>query len=257
MCASGKIRVALKKEPARELAAAIPCSFGTSTCSQKGYGYDESINQHGAWTNAFLSQGLERKRSSGGRLDMVTLFQDTYNAYVRDHPSYGDRPCCFLSVKGQAYNTNNLSDPSKLPRGVVTAGDVFGTRETQRCFPVATAVTITEPEGTETTRLSGCHKVGLACGPGECPGVLHERRGTPNGVPLPPVAGRAARHRGVLTSPPIFFFLNAPRSSHPHWIAILAKYASFPRNFRSGHPEGTSSHRMPRTMPCSSQLQEL
>ena len=27
---------------------------GTTTCSRKGYGYDESQFQHGAWTEAFL-----------------------------------------------------------------------------------------------------------------------------------------------------------------------------------------------------------
>lgn len=110
-----------------ELVATIPYSFGTSTCSQKGYGYDESINQHGAWTNTFLTEGLERHRHLGGQVDMVVLFQNAYTTYVKRHHSYGDRPCCFLSLNGQKYNTNLVNeDPSHLPQGVVTVNRLFG-----------------------------------------------------------------------------------------------------------------------------------
>ena len=69
----------------QELVASIPCSFGTSTCSQKGYGYDESMNQHGAWTHTFLVRGLESRVPEGGRTDLVAVFQDAYQLYVQTH----------------------------------------------------------------------------------------------------------------------------------------------------------------------------
>ena len=57
---------------------------------------------------------------------MVALFQDAYAAYVRGHPSRGDRPCCFLSYNGSRFNTNSPNEPGQLPRGLVTAGKLFG-----------------------------------------------------------------------------------------------------------------------------------
>lgn len=83
-------------------------------------------NHHGAWTNCFLVQGLEAHQGEGGSLDMVALFQNSYETYVRSHGSRGDRPCCFLSHNGQRYNTNDVDEPSGLPRGLLTLGELLG-----------------------------------------------------------------------------------------------------------------------------------
>ena len=90
-------------------------------------GYDESINQHGAWTYTFLTQGLLTHRSEGGRLDLVGLFKEAYERYVTTHPNRGDRPCCFVHANGQHYNTNDPDvEAWQLPSGLVTAQQLFG-----------------------------------------------------------------------------------------------------------------------------------
>lgn len=110
-----------------ELVEALPRSCGTSTCSQKGYGYDESVHQHGAWTQTFLLDHLVAGRArEGGRLDLVGLFQQAYASYVRRHPSRGDRPCFFARMGDVRLNTNDVQEPAQLPLGVVSAHDMFG-----------------------------------------------------------------------------------------------------------------------------------
>lgn len=123
--------------------ASIPRCFGTSTCSQspgeaparrwvlpghQGYGYDESIHQHGAWTEQFLVEGLLRAGGAVGDLDLVALFQEAYRAYVARHPNRGDRPCCFGRVGERRFDTNDPGncEPEALPHGLVLARDVFG-----------------------------------------------------------------------------------------------------------------------------------
>lgn len=110
----------------QELVESIPNSCGTSTCSEKGYGYDESQNQHGAWTEQFLVEGLQRQGALGGSLDLIALFQECYAKYVHTHTSRGDRPCLFANIGGQQYDTDRLQEPTQLPRGVLFARDVFG-----------------------------------------------------------------------------------------------------------------------------------
>lgn len=110
----------------QELVANIPNSFGTSTCSQKGYGYDESVSAHGAWTESFLVEGLDRRRAEGGGLDLVALFQEAYRSYTKRHTARGDRPCCFLRLGNRQYNTNNVAEPHDLPCGVLFARTAFG-----------------------------------------------------------------------------------------------------------------------------------
>lgn len=101
------------------------------------------INAHGAWTETFLVEGLERHGPvQGGRLDLVELFQDAYRSYIQRHTSRGDRPCCFLRVGDKTFNTNCAGEePDVLPRaprgcvcsphatgpsGMVFARDIFG-----------------------------------------------------------------------------------------------------------------------------------
>lgn len=110
-----------------ELVSSIPHCFGTSTCSQKGYGYDESISQHGAWTEQFLVEGLLRRAPrEGGALDLVALFQEAYRLYVARHASRGDRPCCFGRLGDLHFNTNDVEEPSALPCGLLLSRDIFG-----------------------------------------------------------------------------------------------------------------------------------
>ena len=88
----------------------------------------ESIHAHGAWTQSYLIDGLQRREAEGGKLDLVDVFQEAHANYVKQHRARGDRPCCFMSVRRQRYNTNDGDeDPQRLPRGVVCVKDVFGT----------------------------------------------------------------------------------------------------------------------------------
>ena len=83
--------------------------------------------QHGAWTEQFLVEGLQRAPTGGlGDVDLVALFQDAYRAYVLRHPNRGDRPCCFGRVGAQRFDTNAVGEPDALPRGLVRVRDVFG-----------------------------------------------------------------------------------------------------------------------------------
>lgn len=71
-------------------------------------------------------EGLQRQRAAGGALDLIALFQDCYQKYVRTHTSRGDRPCLFANINGTHYDTDRLGEPNQLPCGVLFARDVFG-----------------------------------------------------------------------------------------------------------------------------------
>lgn len=94
-CFSGGIR--------EELVAAVPCIFGTSTCTEDGFGYDSGSVGHGAWTAQFLCEGLMKVPCGGGGeqqtkgqdVDLFELYLKSRAAYVRKYPRRGDRPCFF------------------------------------------------------------------------------------------------------------------------------------------------------------------
>ena len=89
-CFSGGIR--------EELVAAVPCIFGTSTCTEDGFSYDSSSVGHGAWTAQFLCEGLiklryrEHKNDEQNDVDLFELYLKSRTAYVRKYPRRGDRP---------------------------------------------------------------------------------------------------------------------------------------------------------------------
>jgi hypothetical protein len=100
-----------------ELLVAIPNIVGTTTCTRKGYGYDDAETCSGAWTNAFLHGKLAK--SLRDNADLVQVFTDAQAKYVTSHPSRGDRPCFFGRCSGYNINTEN-DEMATLPRGVFT-----------------------------------------------------------------------------------------------------------------------------------------
>lgn len=73
-------------------------------------GRDEGAFQHGAWTENFLIDGLiPRLQSEGADCDVVTLFHDCYDRYVRTHTKRGDRPCFFARRGAERINTEEES----------------------------------------------------------------------------------------------------------------------------------------------------
>lgn len=102
---------------AAELLAALPRVVGTTTCTRKGYGYDQGEVEHGAWTQAFLVQGLGAPAGAAPDADLGALFRDRCAAYVRTHPDRGDRPCLFARLDGgRAYDTEaRPDDAAALP----------------------------------------------------------------------------------------------------------------------------------------------
>jgi hypothetical protein len=62
--------------------------YVTTTCTAKGYGYDEPVYENGAWTYWFLEAGLVEGLS--GHIDMEGNFDWAYNHYT--HMGRNDRP---------------------------------------------------------------------------------------------------------------------------------------------------------------------
>lgn len=111
---------------------AVPCVVGTTTCTQKGYGYgdailcplnrkkkdgechslDSSVTQSGAWTDTFLVQGLQGQQEC---LDLVELYENCRAKYQRQYQSRGDWPCFFANDGAVSLNTNDQSN-CVLPR---------------------------------------------------------------------------------------------------------------------------------------------
>ena len=90
-CFSGGIR--------EELVAAVPHIFGTSTCTEDGYGYDSASVGHGAWTAQFLCEGLMSPAYCGAEkdVDLFELYMKSRALYIRKYPRRGDRPCFFAA----------------------------------------------------------------------------------------------------------------------------------------------------------------
>ena len=55
-----------------ELTQSVAHIIGTSTCTQKGYGYDAGGSHSGAWTDMFLSRGLRLHTNED--VDLVVLY---------------------------------------------------------------------------------------------------------------------------------------------------------------------------------------
>jgi len=62
--------------------------YVTTTCTVKGYGYDEPVYENGAWTYWFLDAGLIQGLS--GHIDMEGNFDWAYDNYT--HKGKNDRP---------------------------------------------------------------------------------------------------------------------------------------------------------------------
>ena len=69
-----------------ELLNSLPNVVGTTTCTRKGYGYDDEGTHSGAWTNAFLTERLLRDPQTN--LDLVTVFQESCGKYCTVHPAH-------------------------------------------------------------------------------------------------------------------------------------------------------------------------
>ena len=70
----------------------IGTMYVTTTCTAKGYGYDEPNYENGAWTYWFLDAGL--LNAGSGHLDMEGNFDWAYSNYPHkaknDHPQEWD-----------------------------------------------------------------------------------------------------------------------------------------------------------------------
>ena len=74
----------------------------------KGYGYDSSSTQSGAWTNRYLTNGLAPRIKEN--VDLGQLYEDAKNVYVQQYRQRGDRPCFFGRMNGGvAFNTEEGS----------------------------------------------------------------------------------------------------------------------------------------------------
>ena len=100
-----------------ELLDALPNVLGTTTCSRKGYGYDDAETQSGAWTNGFLTSKLAKHMQDD--LDLGQVFTEAHAKYISHHSSQGDWPCFFARMVGYNRVINTEKDASStVPRGV-------------------------------------------------------------------------------------------------------------------------------------------
>ena len=99
-----------------ELLDSLPNVVGTTTCTRKGYGYDDAGTHSGAWTNGFLTCSLSRQVFEN--LDLARVFVNAFAKYVAAHPNRGDRPCFFgRSVKNPSPVNTEEANSSLLPMG--------------------------------------------------------------------------------------------------------------------------------------------
>ena len=91
-----------------ELLDSLPNVVGTTTCTRKGYGYDDAATHSGAWTHGFLMQSLVPRMNEN--LDLAQLFQDAHAKYVAAHSSRGDQPCFFAKSSSVLQPINTESD---------------------------------------------------------------------------------------------------------------------------------------------------
>lgn len=101
---------------------------GTTTCTRKGYGYDDGSFKHGAWTETFLVEGiLPGLRNQGAEMDVLTLFRDCRERYVRSHSQRGDRPCFFarLGPGSESINTEEDASEGLLTNRHISVKDLF------------------------------------------------------------------------------------------------------------------------------------
>ena len=95
-----------------ELLHSLPRVVGTTTCTRKGYGYDNPTTHSGAWTHGFLTQGLMLRPDA----DLGALYTEARRRYITQYPSAGDRPCFFGRTDNVApCNTESLSESEPPP----------------------------------------------------------------------------------------------------------------------------------------------
>ena len=105
-----------------ELLEALPNVVGTTTCTRKGYGYDNAATCSGAWTNGFLTQGLAG-RPPGDNVDLAALYTAARAQYCRSYPNQGDRPCFFGRTAGIAPCNTEGHTNDVLPQRVFMSRD--------------------------------------------------------------------------------------------------------------------------------------
>lgn len=88
---------------------------GTTTCSRKGYGYDDSSSQSGAWTNEFLTRGLAPRLSRETSVDLGSLFTAARARYIQRFPKAGDRPAFFGRTPDNRVRVDTEADPGSAP----------------------------------------------------------------------------------------------------------------------------------------------
>lgn len=105
-----------------ELLDSLPNVVGTTTCTRKGYGYDDAGTHSGAWTNGFLTCCLARRMFEN--LDLARIFSDAQAKYTASHPNRGDWPCFFgrSAIRSCVTNTDNPGSRPP-PTGVFMSHD--------------------------------------------------------------------------------------------------------------------------------------
>jgi hypothetical protein len=103
-----------------EMVDSLPYVVGSTTCTQKGFGFDNPATHSGAWTDMFLTQGLGQLTTT--EVDLVQLFQNSRAKYTKIYHSRGDWPCFFGRDDYGTFNTNDHPDDN-LPQGRFLCND--------------------------------------------------------------------------------------------------------------------------------------
>jgi len=74
--------------------------YCTTTCTENGYGYDDSAHSNGAWTYYFLAAGWQQHFNSNYSQSMESIF--TYSAGIYPHTG-GDAPMQFDGNTGSTF----------------------------------------------------------------------------------------------------------------------------------------------------------
>ena len=80
---------------------AVPRVVGTTTATRAGFGFDSPVTRSGAWTSAFLVQGLMARPAP----DLARHFTACHDAYVCEHRAPADQPCFFGRLDDRRWNT--------------------------------------------------------------------------------------------------------------------------------------------------------
>ena len=83
-------------------------------------GYDSPECKSGAWTNQFLTNGLQKEMPNS--IDLVDLFDRSYLEYQKTYHNQGDWPCMFATWKGQKWNTDEFKTKT-IPKKTFYSND--------------------------------------------------------------------------------------------------------------------------------------